>query len=495
MAGTRYELLEVLGRGGFGEVWRARMRSNAGFTREVAIKLLLDGADDDAARRLRDEARLLGLIHHRCVVQVLDLQRLDGRWAIVMEYVRGVPLQTWIAAGMRVPLGPALEIVSDVAEALMAAWETPGPDERPLRVLHRDIKPANLQLTAQGELKVLDFGIAHAVFVDREATTSNNVYGTPRYMAPERMLGQDGPAGDVFSLGVVLFELLGGKRFVPLPRVAQGAGLEARLSGMPDLPPEVRVLLLGMLEIDPEARWSARQVLEQCRALRARGLDGPRLRGWATAEVARLERRRYREPGEGLLRPTRSSGPRSPLTMTSSASLRRRRRAFVVALGVGVGLSLTAGAALASTLGWLPSFASVAEETPADVAAIRPLPHPRATSAAEPPVEPVFVPELPQAAPVAQVAPARPPPTRDDAAPTETRLPEVYVKLIGDVKAVVLVGERGRFDVPGPVPPGSYLVEAEFTGWGKRAQDRVQIREGAEATLRCSDRFGLCSGP
>ena len=137
----RYELLELLGKGGFGRVYLARFHGEAGFQKDVALKFLKSGAQDNRnlIARLRDEARLLGLLRHRAIVHVDRLIRLQGAWVIVMEYVPGADLSSFMKDGP-VPPGPTLEVL-EVASALTAAYERSSPDGQALRLTHRDIKP------------------------------------------------------------------------------------------------------------------------------------------------------------------------------------------------------------------------------------------------------------------------------------------------------------------------------------------------------------------
>ena len=271
--GRRYRVLGTLGRGGFGTVYKAELQGEGGFTKTVALKVLNPEVSgiDEVARRLRDEARVLGLIHHRAIVQVDALVRLDGRWAVVMECVDGVDLKQVRRRGA-LPLGVAAEIVGEVASALHQAWVQPGPDGEPLRMLHRDIKPSNLQLTANGEVKVLDFGTARANFAAREAKTRSLAFGTIDYMAPERLEFTDLPAGDVYALGVVFFELLTGESLgrtsaIPVRHEAfeDNAAQRLREAGIDG---EGHALVMAMLAYDPEARPDARTVGQACRILR-----------------------------------------------------------------------------------------------------------------------------------------------------------------------------------------------------------------------------------
>ncbi|MCA9570282.1 MAG: serine/threonine protein kinase, partial [Myxococcales bacterium] len=272
----RYRIQGVIGQGGFGSVYRAHMEGPEGFRKDVAIKLLRDADPPrEVLQRFRDEARILGLVRDRAVVTVDPPVRLNGRWAVVMEYVDGVSLRALIEAHGRIPPGPALQIVGEVARALDKLWHQEGPDGSPLSLLHRDLKPANLQLTRAGEVKVLDFGIAKASFSERETTTTNALAGTAGYMAPERLAGSEGPTTDVFSLGIVLWELVLGSR-PRLEEVMDDEPLEGELA-------EVLGLVRRMCAINPEERPSTREVERACRQA-SRGLE-PDLRDWADQAV------------------------------------------------------------------------------------------------------------------------------------------------------------------------------------------------------------------
>ncbi|MBK7756169.1 MAG: serine/threonine protein kinase [Deltaproteobacteria bacterium] len=268
----QYELLGLLGEGGFGAVYLARFLGEGGFEKLVAVKVLNADLEDmvEIARRLRDEARILGLLRHRSIVGVDRLTRLDGRWAVVMEYVVGEDLAQLVRRG-RVPTGPALEIIADVASALHAAWHMVGPNGQPLHLLHRDLKPANIRLTPDGDVKVLDFGVARAEFDTREAATRSVAFGTPSYMPPERLdLMPDGPEGDIYALGVVLFELLTQAR---LPQTSANpkrhdrvlSEADQRLRAL-DVPPQALELVLHCMAYEPEARPRAQDL--EARAVR-----------------------------------------------------------------------------------------------------------------------------------------------------------------------------------------------------------------------------------
>ena len=298
----RYEIQSTLGEGGFGTVYLARLQTGGGFSKQVALKVLREALADgaDIASRLRDEARILGLLRHRALVHVDGLVRISGRWAVVMEYVDGVDLKAVHRYHGAMPVGPVLDLVAEVAGALHVAYHTEGQGGRPLKLLHRDIKPGNIQLTPAGEVKVLDFGVARADFEAREAETRAVRFGSAGYLAPERLTGREGPAADVYSLGVVAVEMLSGKRYgqvatTPAAQLAQVADKVGSLQVHAD----IRDLLGQMLVWDPDARVAARDVERLAARLRAQvsGTEGAELlRDWAEREVPEIARRAAGKP-------------------------------------------------------------------------------------------------------------------------------------------------------------------------------------------------------
>ena len=145
----RFHFLREIASGGFGTVHLVKVMHADGFSRLVAVKLLKTqwSDTDEVARRMRDEARLLGLLRHRNIVDVIDLTSIDGRAAVIMEYLEAVDLRqlgdSLLESGRQLPVRAALEIVAAVAGALDAAYNRPPmPGEKPLRVIHRDISPA-----------------------------------------------------------------------------------------------------------------------------------------------------------------------------------------------------------------------------------------------------------------------------------------------------------------------------------------------------------------
>ncbi len=285
-----------LGAGGFGEVYLATAQGASGLRRRVAVKLLHAhaGVGLDAAQRLRDEGRLLAALNHPNILAVDDLVMLDGRWGLVTEYVEGEDLAELLVKGERLPVKVALNIAHEVAEALEAGWYTPNPETgQPLHLVHRDIKPANIRLSRAGTTKLLDFGIALGDAGREAHTQAGVIVGTMAYMAPERFVGgADDPAGDVYSLGCVLYEMLTGEALVAqLGRVHMVAVMtdpEAHREYIqrclarfgPGFPPGTVSLLGAMLATDPESRPTGAQLVSMVQQVFLAG-EGGCLRVWA----------------------------------------------------------------------------------------------------------------------------------------------------------------------------------------------------------------------
>lgn len=296
MSEPRQYLIEgVLGRGGFGSVYLAELRAYPDYRKKVALKIVKADVSDiiEIGRRTRDEARVLALLRHKALVHVEGLAHLSAGWAVVLEYVEGLDLQTTLTMVGRLPSRPAAQIVAEVAGALHAGLHTPGLDGKPLNLLHRDIKPANIRLTSFGEVKLLDFGTARAQFETREAATRSLAFGTPGYLAPERLEFQDGPASDVFSLGIVLYEMLTGARFGqtganPFKHEEKLAGARRALGGIGERDgAELARLMFEMLSFEADDRPIPRDVERRAEHIASR-LGGDSLRDWAEAELPAL---------------------------------------------------------------------------------------------------------------------------------------------------------------------------------------------------------------
>ena len=286
----RFRILKELAEGAFGKVYLAEMITGDNFKSVVAIKLLHGKwvGHEEIVQRSRDEARVLGLLHHRNIVRVEDLTSINGQCAIIMEYLEGVDLKSLLRyckdSAAMIPRKVMFEIIASSATALDAAFHRKTLNSgQALKLIHRDIKPSNVMVTVAGEVKVLDFGTARAQFEHREAETQALAFGSAAYMAPERMMGDpDGPAGDIFSLGVTLYELLAragfGKIFIRGEKF--DAALNERIDALnlSDLgqarATQVSQVLRLMLAYEPEERPTAQQVVELMEALAEEVQDG-----------------------------------------------------------------------------------------------------------------------------------------------------------------------------------------------------------------------------
>lgn len=286
----RFRFLKELSEGAFGKVYLAEMVTGEGFSSVVAIKLLHGKwtGHTEIVQRSRDEARVLGLLHHRNIIRVEDLTSINGQCAIVMEYLDGVDLKSLINFcndnEIQIPRKVAFEVMAQTASALHAAYSSqPLQGGDPLAVIHRDIKPSNVMLTTAGDVKVLDFGTAQAQFDEREAHTQALAFGSAAYMAPERLLGDpDTPFGDIFSVGITLYELLTRKGFGKIN--IRPEKFERRLTenlesmDLSDLGDERAAQVIAMMRLvlayEPEDRPTAGQVVELLEALAEEIHDG-----------------------------------------------------------------------------------------------------------------------------------------------------------------------------------------------------------------------------
>ena len=346
----RYEILRPLGEGGMAEVYLAR---DEVLGRDVALKVLKEwlAEDEEFVERFRREAKNAATLNHPNVVQIYDQRRSEeGRYYIVMEHVPGGTLKERIVGEGPLEVAEAVRLASQVAEALRTAHEA--------GVIHRDIKPQNVLLTESGDAKVADFGIAHAA----QATTISEpgtILGTAKYMSPEQATGMAvTPRSDLYSLGVVLYEMLTGK----LPfEAGDAADVHARHSALPPprpgdtnpgVPEALDALVARLLAKNPEDRFrSAADLVEELRQVRDRLGDRAR-QATTTGPAARQT---------PALPPPVSSGDGSrrlmPLRVMASLAT------LLVLLAIAWGLwGSPTGGGLAGTLGGIPGQARGAFE-------------------------------------------------------------------------------------------------------------------------------------
>jgi len=334
--GDRYALSGLLGTGGMAEVFLAHDRL---LGRELALKVLREeyAKDEGFVSRFRKEARSAAALSHPYVVQIYDHGRAeDGRYYIAMEHVPGGNLEDLILRRGSLDPAEAANLASQVAEVLGAAHER--------GIVHRDIKPQNVLLDEAGHAKVTDFGIALAA--SRTSTSETGLlFGTPSYMSPEQAMGERvGAPSDLYSLGVVLYEMLTGS----VPFAAEGALATAmkHVTEQP-LPPRKRnplvpegmdALVMGLLAKNPENRYkSAAELVEDLRRARA-GLHPAFAAAAGYSETVR-------SPAVGAVpAAANTEGGVRPGSLLSKPGRRR---------SIGAGLvALVALLALLGTLGW-----------------------------------------------------------------------------------------------------------------------------------------------
>ncbi len=281
-----YEILAPLGAGGMGEVYRAR---DAKLGRDVAIKVLPEDVAQDPERlaRFEREARSLAALNHPGIVTIYAVEQSGETRFLAMELVEGESLDTLIAPG-GFSLARFFEVAVPLADALSAAHER--------GIVHRDLKPANVMVTREGRVKVLDFGLAKLEAPDSgadatdmetasraELTGEGKVFGTVAYMSPEQARGGRIDArSDVFSLGVVLYQMLTGER--PFKGNASADLISSILRDQPspvtevrpDLPPHLSRILRRCLEKEPRDRYqTSRDVYNELKDLRTETSSAP----------------------------------------------------------------------------------------------------------------------------------------------------------------------------------------------------------------------------
>jgi len=290
-----YRVVDILGVGGMGEVYLAH---DPRLKRKVALKRVIEARPEtpDAKERLLKEARAAANLNHPNIAVVYDVIEHDGEPFIVMEYVEGETLRERLKRG---PLTDeeVLDIATQITSALSEAHSH--------GIVHRDLKPSNILIGAAGRVKILDFGLAKTPLSDEDpATTTGRVVGTPAYMAPEQLLGyHTDHRSDLYSLGLVLFELLTGRR--PFNREKEFVTLESMKSRVPRAPDPLGEPIARAMLWDPSDRFQSAAEM------------GNALERAARAQEDTPTRFRAPRPGNGSLtpRPRRRFVPLIPVAI------------------------------------------------------------------------------------------------------------------------------------------------------------------------------------
>jgi serine/threonine-protein kinase len=265
----KYELIASLGQGGMANVYLALSAGPGGFNKLLVLKLLREdvlAGMEEGVNMFLDEARLSARLVHPNIVHTYEVGEHEGRYFIAMEYLDG---QTYRAIQQRaranggIPVQEELRIIAETARGLHYSHELKGYDGEPLGVVHRDVSPQNVFVTYDGQVKVLDFGIAKTS--DAEHLTQVGVIkGKLDYIAPEQLRGEalDGRA-DIFALGVMCWEAVTGKRFAGGRKVTDVTKVHLRLAGgevnvrvaQPEIPEELAAIIDKAIALKPDARW------------------------------------------------------------------------------------------------------------------------------------------------------------------------------------------------------------------------------------------------
>jgi len=276
-----YHLLEKIATGGMAEVYRARAYGLAGFEKILVIKKVLPSlaTDDEFIKLFIDEAKIAVQLLHVNIVQVFELDEVNGNYYMALEYVHGLDLARLVSRAKNrgpFPLPLALFVTAEVLKALAFAHARTDDEGEPLSIVHCDISPQNILISYVGEVKITDFGISRAAF--QAKSLHDVIRGKYAYMSPEQVGGKplDGRS-DIFSIGIVLFELLTGRRLFKaksrdetIARVRR-AEVPSPRSYRPDISEALEGILLKALAADYRDRYNtAEEMLEDLGVLMVR---------------------------------------------------------------------------------------------------------------------------------------------------------------------------------------------------------------------------------
>ena len=252
----KYQVLEELGSGGMGKVYRGLLIGQAGFQRPVVMKQLREAGEPDQVRLFVDEARRYAVLDHENIGRIFDFEEVDGRMCIILEFIDGWSLIEFLdrqrELGKKPDVDLAVFVASRVCRALQYVFERSA-------IVHRDVSPSNIMMTREGTVKLIDFGISV-----RSGTRDSTLTGKPAYMAPEMVVElRADERSDLFSLGAVLFEMLTHRRLFDaettaevLAQVIAGRHPSPRTLN-PDVPEGVLAIVGAALQRDPGRRYAS----------------------------------------------------------------------------------------------------------------------------------------------------------------------------------------------------------------------------------------------
>ena len=264
----KYQLLDKIATGGMAELYRAKVMGDYGFEKQVAIKKILPHLSDEGnlVKAFVDEAKLAALLQHQNIVQIYDFGNMNGEYFIAMEYLFGKDLRklTYKAKekGVSFDLENTLYVISRVCAGLDYSHNLKDLKGKPLNIIHRDINPQNIFITYEGQVKIIDFGIAKAA--SHNSTTHEGlIKGKLAYMSPEQANGQTiDHRSDIFSTGIILYELLAAQRMfqgeiMHIYGQVRDAVYEPLENLRPDLPADLHQVVQRALAKAPDERYQS----------------------------------------------------------------------------------------------------------------------------------------------------------------------------------------------------------------------------------------------
>ncbi|MBN2359504.1 MAG: serine/threonine protein kinase [Deltaproteobacteria bacterium] len=373
----RYTLLRKIATGGMAQLYLATMAGEADFKKMCVVKKILPhlGEQEHFVNMFLDEARIAATLNHPNIVQIYDLGKVGGAYFIAMEYVAGEDLariaKRALQESCELPLELCCRIGADLCAGLHYAHEQRDIEGRPLNIVHRDVSPQNILVTFDGQVKIVDFGIAKAA--NKAAhTRTGTIMGKTSYMSPEQCLGGDlDRRSDIFAVGILLFELITRSRLFKREnelltmRTITEEDAPRVSARRPGVPAALEEIVGRALQRERERRFASalemREALEHFIAdfgLPASGLEvGELMHSLFPDHADRQSRMREAISISEVIRALPSTGvkdlgtPSAPVTLTETASSRRRRR---VGRGIGVGAALAVAAAAALAIALWP---------------------------------------------------------------------------------------------------------------------------------------------
>jgi serine/threonine protein kinase/Tfp pilus assembly protein PilF len=262
----KYQLLDKIAVGGMAELFRAKLTGAQGFEKLIVIKKILPNlsGEQNLVTAFIDEAKLAALLHHENIIQIYDFGSMDDQYFIAMEYLFGKDLRTITRMARKKDLALGMEnilyIVSRLCAGLDYSHNLKDLQGKPLNIIHRDINPQNILITYEGQVKIIDFGIAKAASHNTQ-TRENLIKGKLAYMSPEQANGQRiDHRSDIFSTGIILYELLAARRMftgetMHVLSLVREAQYDRPEEVIPDLPSKLNAILHQALAKDPEDRY------------------------------------------------------------------------------------------------------------------------------------------------------------------------------------------------------------------------------------------------